>query len=44
MIPSTVMNLFDDGLMGKKRAIATVTRVIAIPVGILFESKLEAPS
>jgi len=40
MISSIVMNLFDDRLMGKRRAIATVTRVIANPAGILFESKL----
>jgi hypothetical protein len=44
MIPSIVMNLFDDRLMGKRRAIATVTRAIAIPAGILFESKLESLS
>ena len=44
MIPSIVMNLFDDRLTGKRRALATVTRVIDIPAGILFESKLEAPS
>ena len=40
MIPSIVMNLFDDRLMGKRRAIATVTRVIVNPAGIVFESKL----
>jgi len=38
------MNLFDDILMGKGRAIATATRAIAIPAGIFFKSKLEAPS